>query len=227
MTIAQRIKAIQQAISDTSACSQRAPQSIQLLAVSKGQPVAAIREAYHAGITNFAENYWQEAQPKLLALHDLPLTWHFIGPLQSNKAAAIAAHFAWVHSIDRLKIAQLLAQHRAATQTPLNVCIQINLDDERSKSGITLDKAPELVNAITRLPTLALRGFMAIPKPDSDTSKQYDSFARLASLLAAINQSQALHLDTLSMGMSDDWPAAIRAGSTMIRIGRAIFGERS
>ncbi|KTC98901.1 YggS family pyridoxal phosphate-dependent enzyme [Legionella erythra] len=226
MTIAERIHLIQQQVSQSAKACQREPQTIRIMAVSKGQPVSAISEAFAAGLSNIGENYWQEAFEKMKLLRHLPLTWHFIGPLQSNKTEGIARHFDWVHSVDREKIARLLSQARPADKPPLNLCIQINLDNEPSKSGIDPAKIDALVKCINTLPGLCLRGFMAIPKPLADEEAQYASLQRLTALLKETNQRLHLQMDTLSMGMSDDLQAAIRAGSTFIRIGRAIFGER-
>ncbi|MCW0218810.1 MAG: YggS family pyridoxal phosphate-dependent enzyme, partial [Prosthecobacter sp.] len=152
--------------------------------------------------------------------------WHFTGPIQSNKAADIATHFDWVHSVDRLKIAALLSTHRPKDVPPLNVCIQVNLDHEASKSGVSAQDLPELALKVSSLPGLSLRGLMAIPAPSADEEAQYRGFLRLAHLQQQLNQDHHLALDTLSMGMSDDLIPAIRAGSTMVRIGRALFGER-
>lgn len=226
MTIAERIHLIQHQVADTARACQRDPREIHVLAVSKGQPASAIQAAFAAGVSDIGENYWQEAREKLKALKHLPLTWHYIGPLQSNKAKDIASHFDWVHSVEREKIARLLSQARSPEKPPLNVCIQINLDREDSKSGIEPAKAAGLIERINHLPGLRVRGFMAIPKPLADEEEQYASFRRLTMLLQEINQRLHLKMDTLSMGMSGDLKAAIRAGSTIVRIGRAIFGER-
>lgn len=226
MTIVERIYRLQHQMAETARACQRNPEDIRLMAVSKGQPATAISEAFAAGITDVGENYWQEAKGKWEALWHLPLIWHFIGPLQSNKSRDIARHFDWVHSVDREKTARLLAFSRPADKPPLNICIQINLDEERSKSGINVSEVLPFIHRIKTLPNLNLRGFMAIPKPTASEEAQYASFQRLNTLLQQTNQHVQLHMDTLSMGMSDDLNAAIRAGSTIIRIGRAIFGER-
>jgi pyridoxal phosphate enzyme (YggS family) len=226
MSIADRIHFIQQTIIATAAHYQRSAKEICLLAVSKGQPASAIAEAFAAGVNNFGENYWQEAQPKVHALKNLPLCWHFIGPIQGNKTAAIAQNFSWVHSLSREKIAHLLAQHRPGHLPALNVCLQVNLDNEDTKTGVLPQQLSQLALAVQQLPQLKLRGLMAIPKPQWHEQQQYESLLRLTKLFNQLNQDFHLAMDTLSMGMSDDLVAAIRAGSTIIRIGRAIFGER-
>jgi len=222
-TIADRIHAIQNIIKKTKKINQL----VRLIGVSKGQTALSINEAFAAGLSDFGENYWQEASQKQSQLKNLPITWHFLGAIQSNKAAFIAAHFDWVHGINREKIIPLLAQNRPTHLPPLNVCIEINLDRETSKSGILPEKITPLICLINQWPTLQLRGFMAIPKPCFTPQEQYISFSRLTNLLENTNQQFKLKMDTLSMGMSDDFQAAILAGSTMVRIGRAIFGERS
>lgn len=227
MTIAEQIHSIQQKISQSAESCQRKPAAIKLLAVSKGQPASAIREAFAEGLTDFGENYWQEAQAKMKALSDLPINWHFIGPIQSNKAEPIAQNFNWVHSLNRIKIAELLAKYRLAQQPPLNVCLQVNLDNEDSKSGLSSQELIKVAAFIKRLPNLRLRGLMAIPKPRLQQQEQYESLIRLKRLFNQLNHELGLSMDTLSMGMSDDLVAAIRAGSTLLRIGRAIFGVRS
>ncbi|CDZ77670.1 pyridoxal phosphate enzyme, YggS family [Legionella massiliensis] len=226
MTIAEQVFKIQQVIINTAKSCQREPEAIQLMAVSKGQPANAIREAFATGLVNFGENYLQEAQAKMHSLADLALNWHFIGPIQSNKVQAIAENFSWVHSLDREKIAKLLAQHRPESLPALNLCLQVNLDNEESKSGLAPQQVAELARQVQQLPRLRLRGLMAIPKPQSDEQQQYESLLRLTRLFNQLNKDLNLSMDTLSMGMSDDIVAAIRAGSTMLRIGRAIFGER-
>ncbi|KTD32999.1 pyridoxal-5'-phosphate dependent enzyme family transporter protein [Legionella nautarum] len=226
MTITERIEKIRQLIAATAEACQRSPEEIQLLAVSKGQPASAIQEAYTAGIRNIGENYLQEAQTKIHALKNLSLCWHFIGPIQSNKTQAIAETFSWVHSIDREKIAKLLSQHRPDHLPALNICLQVNLDEEDSKSGLAPEQLKQLALLVTELPRLNLRGLMTIPKPRSDEQQQYESLLRLTKLFNQLNQELNLSMDSLSMGMTDDLVAAIRAGSTMVRIGRAIFGER-
>ncbi|MGE8153706.1 YggS family pyridoxal phosphate-dependent enzyme [Pseudomonas vancouverensis] len=200
----------------------RAENSVNLLAVSKTKPAQALREAYAAGLRDFGENYLQEALGKQLELADLPLTWHFIGPIQSNKTRAIAEHFDWVHSVDRLKIAQRLSEQRPADLPPLNICIQVNVSGEASKSGCTPADLPALAHAISTLPNLKLRGLMAIPEPTDDRAAQDAAFAAVQQLQASLN----LPLDTLSMGMSHDLESAIAQGATWVRIGTALFGAR-
>ena len=226
MSIKERLHQTQQLIQDTANQCDRNPHDIQLIGVTKGQPVSALIEAYDAGLTEFAENYWQEAQYKIAQLSHLPITWHFIGPLQSNKTPAIANHVAWVHSISREKIARLLASHRTPSLPPLNVCIQVNLDGEESKSGLAPEQVYNLVQQIHSLPNLKLKGLMTIPKLHANAGEQYTSFAKLRRLREELNHDLDEKLETLSMGMSNDFVAAIRAGSTMVRIGQAIFGER-
>ncbi len=204
---------------------QRAKNSVQLLAVSKHHPVEAIQEAYHAGQTAFGENYVQELVEKADALSQLEIEWHFIGPLQSNKTKKIAAIANWVHTIDRLKIAQRLNDQRPENLAPLSVCIQVNISGEDSKSGVMGDELTELAQQISKMPRLRLRGLMAIPAPTSDFKKQRETFARISALKDQLNQC-GYPLDTLSMGMSGDMKAAIAEGATIVRIGTAIFGTR-
>jgi pyridoxal phosphate enzyme (YggS family) len=202
--------------------AQRPADSIGLLAVSKTKPAAAVREAYAAGIRDFGENYLQEALAKQQELADLPLCWHFIGPIQSNKTRAIAENFAWVHSVDRLKIAQRLSEQRPAGLPPLNICIQVNISGEASKSGCEPADLQALATAIAALPNLRLRGLMAIPEPLEDRAAQDAAFASVRTL----QEHLQLPLDTLSMGMSHDLEAAIAQGATWVRIGTALFGAR-
>ena len=202
------------------------PGSVQLLAVSKTQPAEALRRAFHAGQRRFGESYVQEALTKLEQLGDCPLEWHFIGPLQSNKTKHIAAHFDWVHSIDRFKIAERLNDQRPPGLPPLNVCLQVNISGERTKSGVALAELADLAAAVHALDRLRLRGLMAIPAPCADFEAQRRPFRALREALEALNAQLGLTLDTLSMGMSDDLEAAVAEGATMVRIGTAIFGER-
>ncbi len=203
----------------------RDPASVLLLAVSKKKPVEDIRIAYAAGQRAFGENYLQEAMQKIDALAELDISWHFIGAIQSNKTRDIAACFDWAHCIDRVKIARRLGSQRPAELPPLNVCIQVNLDDEASKAGVELDAVPELAGEIANLPGIRLRGLMTIPAPRTDVGEQRAAFARLARMLAELRQ-RGIDCDTLSMGMTGDMEAAIAEGSTLVRIGTAIFGER-
>lgn len=206
----------------------RDPRQCQLLAVSKTRPVSDIRAAYDCGQRQFGENYLQEALPKLEALADLPITWHFIGPMQSNKTRAVAEHFDWVHSVDRLKIASRLNQQRPDTLPPLNICLQVNISGETSKAGISPEQVMETAAAIAPLARLRLRGLMCIPQASETPARQAEPFARLRELLQRLRQQQPglADLDTLSMGMSADLEAAIAEGATWVRIGTGIFGPR-
>ncbi|KPY31698.1 MULTISPECIES: YggS family pyridoxal phosphate-dependent enzyme [Pseudomonas] len=221
-TIAANISTLEQRIRTASLAAQRDPASVGLLAVSKTKPSSALREAYAAGLRDFGENYLQEALGKQAELADLPLCWHFIGPIQSNKTRAIAENFAWVHSVDRLKIAQRLSEQRPEGLEPLNICIQVNVSGEASKSGCTPEDLPALAAAISALPRLKLRGLMAIPEPTEDQAEQAAAFAAVRTLQDQLD----LPLDTLSMGMSHDLEAAIAQGATWVRIGTALFGAR-
>ena len=221
-TIADNIELVSQRIRAAAGAAQRDASSIHLLAVSKTKPAQAVREAYAAGMRDFGENYLQEALGKQAELTDLPLSWHFIGPIQSNKTRAIAENFAWVHSVERLKIAQRLSEQRPADLAPLNICIQVNVSGEASKSGCTPADLPALAQAISALPRLQLRGLMAIPEPTDDRAAQDAAFATVRELQAGLN----LPLDTLSMGMSHDLESAIAQGATWVRIGTALFGAR-
>ncbi|ELB2882691.1 YggS family pyridoxal phosphate-dependent enzyme [Vibrio alginolyticus] len=207
----------------------RTPESVQLLAVSKTKPVEAILEAYQAGQTAFGENYVQEGVSKVqhFTEHypDNRIEWHFIGPIQSNKSRLVAEHFDWVHTIDRTKIAQRLNDQRPSELKPLQVLIQVNTSGEASKSGVTEAEVFELAELISRLPNLTLRGLMSIPANVSDYESQLREFQKLATLKQTL-EAQFPEIDTLSMGMSGDMTAAIEAGSTMVRIGTAIFGAR-
>ena len=199
--------------------------SVQLLAVSKTWGPDAVRAAHTAGQTAFGENYIQEAVDKIQALQDLPLQWHCIGPIQSNKTRLVAEHFDWVHSIDRLKIAQRLSEQRPENLPPLQVCIQVNVDGGETKSGVSPQELPALAQAVAALPRLQLRGLMTIPEP-AETEAQMRTVHRQAKDLFDGLRAQGLPLDTLSMGMSADMAAAIAEGSTMVRVGTAIFGKR-
>lgn len=227
MSIAANIKKIQSTISQAATACGRLPQSVQLLAVSKGQSIQAIEEAVHAGLYDFGENYLQEAETKIQALQNPAIRWHFIGPVQSKKIPLIARDFDWVHSVSRDKEARLLSAHRAPNQIAINICLQVNLDAEDSKSGCRPDDLFALAQLIKQLPGLTLRGLMTIPKPQSTSIEQTKSFLRLTDLMHQLNKQGSFNMDTLSMGMSDDLEAAIKAGSTIVRVGRAIFGERN
>ena len=203
----------------------RPQDSVQLLAVSKTWPAFRLRELAEAGQTRFGENYLQEALEKIAALTDLALEWHFIGPVQSNKTREIAAHFDWVESVDRLKIAKRLSDQRPANLPPLNICLQVNIDNESSKSGVQPDKLMELAAAVNQLDNIRLRGLMVIPAIAETVEQQLDAFGRAQQLFSQLKTAHR-DVDTLSMGMSADMQAAITQGSTMVRIGTALFGER-
>jgi len=204
----------------------RSADSVTLLAISKGQPAELIRAAAAAGVTAIGESYLAEALGKMQALGDLPLAWHFVGRLQANKTRQVAEAFAWVHSLDRLKIAERLAAQRPPHAPALNVCIQVNLAGEASKGGVPAADAAGLAAAVAALPRLALRGLMCIPPEETDPGRQRAWFARLRTLRDSLNAG-GLRLDTLSMGMSGDFEAAIQEGATLVRIGTALFGPRS
>ncbi|MCE1002416.1 YggS family pyridoxal phosphate-dependent enzyme [Pseudomonas sp. NMI1173_11] len=221
-TLADNLSAISARIASAAQAAGRDPASVQLLAVSKTKLASAIREIHTAGVRDFGENYLQEALTKQQELSDLPLIWHFIGPIQSNKTKAIAEHFDWVHSVDRLKIAQRLSEQRPAGLAPLNLCLQVNVSGEDSKSGCAPADLPALAKAVAGLPNLRLRGLMAIPEPTDDRAAQEAAFAHLRQL----QENLGLDLDTLSMGMSHDLEAAIAQGATWVRIGTALFGAR-
>jgi len=220
---------IHQQIANSAKNIGRNQRDITLLAVSKGQPASAIRQAYELGQRHFGENYLQEALEKQQQLADLDgIQWHFIGPVQSNKTRKVAENFDWVHSVDRLKIAERLNANRPNESSPLNICLQVNLDHEESKSGVSRNDVKDLALAITKLPKLTLRGLMAIPQGRHSASEQQKPFATLRQLLSELQHCspQPATLDTLSMGMSGDMEAAIIEGSTMLRVGTAIFGPR-
>ena len=204
---------------------QRAPGSVALLAVSKTHPVGVIAEAAAAGQHDFGENYVQEALAKMQGLQHLGLHWHFIGPIQSNKTRTIAEHFHWVHSVDRLKIAQRLSAQRPDALEPLNICLQVNISQEPTKSGLSLEALNSVAQQVADLPHLRLRGLMAIPAPNTEFIAQRRAFAQLRQTQERL-LAVGLALDTLSMGMSDDLEAAIAEGATLVRVGTAIFGPR-
>jgi len=224
--IAANLQAVNLSIAQAAHIAQRREGSITLLAVSKGFPAAAVREAYEAGQRVFGESYVQEALDKIASLSDLRLEWHFIGPVQSNKTRAIAENFAWVHSVDRLKIAERLSVQRPQNLPPLNVCIQVNVSGEDSKSGVAPGEVLALAQDVVQLPQLKLRGLMAIPAPAEGLELQRKPFARLRELMRQLN-AQGLGLDTLSMGMSHDLEAAVLEGATIVRVGTAVFGQRN
>jgi pyridoxal phosphate enzyme (YggS family) len=221
-TIAENIANVRTRILRAAHAVDRDSRSVTLMAVSKTRPAAAIRQAHAADIEHIGENYLQEALAKMTELQDLPLVWHFIGPIQSNKTRAIAEHFDWVHSVDRLKVAQRLSAQRPADKAPLNICLQVNISAEDSKAGISLHQLPDLAQAVAELPGLRLRGLMAIPAPATSSAERRAPLRALREAMAAL----PLPLDTLSMGMSDDLDEAIAEGATMVRIGSALFGAR-
>ncbi len=205
--------------------SQRHSSDIVVLAVSKSRPAEEIRAAFAEGLEQFGESYLQEAVEKIESLRDLPITWHFIGPIQSNKTRLIATHFDWVHSVDRGKVAKRLSDQRPEGLSPLQVCLQVNISGEITKSGVALADLPALASEVASLPRLQLRGLMAIPAPTDDERLQRQSFAALRRAMESLREV-APGMDTLSMGMSDDLEAAIAEGSTLIRVGTALFGPR-
>ncbi len=223
--LAIQLTEVRSRINDATRAAGRDPSLVTLVAVTKTRPASTVREAAALGVTDVGENYVQEAVDKMDALSDLRLTWHFIGALQSNKTRVVAERFAWVHGIDRLKVAQRLSEQRPFHAPPLNVCIQVELVPEDTKSGVEPGAVRELALRMAELPRLRLRGLMCIPPPAKDATGNRPLFERLAALKDALNSS-GLALDTLSMGMSDDYVTAIGAGATMVRIGSAIFGPR-
>lgn len=224
--LTERISALGEEIRGLEQKYGRESSSVQILAVSKRQNTDKIRAVADAGLHHFGENYLQEALEKISALQDLKLSWHFIGPIQSNKTRGIAEYFDWVQSVDREKIAARLNDQRPSHLPPLNVCVQVNLSQEQSKSGVSsLEEGAELCQRVAELPRLTLRGVMAIPAPMEDFEEQRSSFRQLAQLYHKL-AGQFDTVDTLSMGMSDDYPAAIAEGATMIRLGTVIFGPR-
>ncbi len=225
-SIQHNLQHVRQRIADAAANCGRDPQQITLLAVSKTKPVSDIREAWQAGQRCFGENYVQEGVDKVAQTLDLTgLEWHFIGPLQSNKSRLVAENFDWCHTLDRQKLAQRLNDQRPAERGPLNVLIQVNISDESSKSGIRVDEISALAQQIAGMPQLKLRGLMAIPAPSEDYASRLAVCQQMAEAFRTL-QAEYRGVDTLSLGMSDDMDAAIEAGSTMVRIGSAIFGAR-
>ena len=224
-TIESNLQAVRARIAAAAKAAGRESRDVALLAVSKTFAAAEVRVAYAAGQREFGENYVQEAMEKIAALSALPLVWHFIGPIQSNKTRAIAEQFHWVHSVAREKIALRLAEARPQALGPLDICLQVNLSGETSKSGVAPGEVRPLAEAVRALPRLRLRGLMAVPEPSGDTSLQRRRFRSLRLLLEQLNAA-GFGLDTLSMGMSQDLEAAVMEGATIVRIGTAIFGER-
>jgi pyridoxal phosphate enzyme (YggS family) len=227
--IAGNLQAVEATITDAVKASERARNDVQLLAVSKTFPAQAVLDAMAAGQLAFGENYLQEALDKIASVAqaqpDAAVEWHFIGPIQSNKTRPIAASFAWVHTVDRLKIAQRLSEQRPPELGLLNICLQVNISGEASKSGASPEELPALAREVAQLPNLRLRGLMAIPEPTTDVAEQRAAFARVRALFDAL-RADGLELDTLSMGMSGDLAPAIAEGATIVRVGSAIFGKR-
>ena len=223
--IGNRLQLIQATIQSIET-DQNTLQRAQVLAVSKTQPAAVIREAFKVGVHLFGENYLQEALEKQSQLTDLPIEWHFIGPIQSNKTQPIAQHFSWVHSVDRIKIAQRLNDARPIDLAPLNICIQLNVDSETSKGGVAINEVEPLALAISNMPRLNLRGLMAIPEPSTNPDKQRAQFKQVRECYDTL-LAKGFALDTLSIGMSEDYPIAIEQGATIVRIGSALFGARA
>lgn len=222
--IANRLKDLLSLIRQSETSYARKPESVLLLAVSKTKPAQDIASAYQAGQRHFGENYCQEALKKQRQLGAYAITWHFIGPIQSNKTRALAENFAWVHSVDSLKIARRLSQQRPATLPPLNICLQVNISDEPTKAGISLAELPALSRQVAELPNLKLRGVMAIPMPEQDFDSQRQPYRRL---YQAVTELANPTMDSFSFGMSDDLGAAIAEGATIVRIGTALFGART
>jgi pyridoxal phosphate enzyme (YggS family) len=225
-TIGDNLQSVRTRIATACAATGRSADSVALLAVSKTFGPEAVREAHAAGQTAFGENYIQEAVEKIALLRDLPLQWHCIGPIQSNKTRLVAAHFDWAHTVDRLKIAQRLSEQRPEGLGPLQVCIQVNIDGGSTKAGVPPSEALALAREVAALPRLALRGIMTIPEPATDAAVQLAVHQRARALFDDL-RAAGLSLDTLSMGMTADLEAAVQAGSTMVRVGTAIFGGRA
>lgn len=222
----ENIRRVQERINSAAAECGRRVDSVTLLAVCKSQPADVVRAAAAAGLCEFGESYVQEALGKIASLRDLALTWHFVGKIQTNKTRDIAENFAWVHGVDRLRIAERLSEQRPYHAPDLNICLQVNLAAEASKGGLAPPEVPGLAAQIGALPRLRLRGLMCIPPADADEAAQRRRFAELSGLLAGLNAGGA-HLDTLSMGMSADLEAAIFEGATIVRVGTALFGART
>jgi PLP dependent protein len=223
--LALQVRELRERVAQAARASGRSAQSVTLLAVGKAQPVESLAAAAAAGLRDFGESYLNEAEGKIAALQELGLTWHFIGRLQANKTRPIAERFAWVHALDRLKVAERLAAQRPFHAPPLNVCLQVNLAQEPSKSGVCAAQLPELARAVAALPRLKLRGLMCLPPHEADPARQRFWFAQLRTLMEQLNAGGAA-LDTLSMGMSADFEAAIAEGATIVRLGTVLFGPR-
>jgi len=221
--IARKLSSILHEIREAELQTQRKSHSVELLAVSKTKPSIDLIQAYQAGQRHFGESYLQEALLKQKELSCYQITWHFIGPIQSNKTRPIAEHFSWVHSVDRLKIAQRLSEQRPTHLPPLNVCVQVNISNEATKSGFSLAELPEIIEKISALPNIKLRGVMAIPQPETDFSRQREPYRQLYQAVKALTKPE---LDTFSFGMTGDLNAAIAEGATIVRVGTALFGAR-
>jgi len=224
--LALRLAEVRERMARAAARAGRSAHSVTLLAVSKAQPLSLMRAAADLGLSDFGESYLDEALEKIAALQDRSLTWHFIGRVQANKTRPIAASFAWVHAVDRLRVAERLSEQRPFHAPPLNVCLQVNLAAEPSKGGVTCAQLPALARAVAALPRLKLRGLMCLPPQEADPERQGHWFGELRRLQASLN-AQGAALDTLSMGMSDDFEAAILEGATVVRLGTVLFGPRS
>lgn len=222
-SMVERFQHIQSQIRHATGIASRPRGSVQLLAVSKTKPASDIAALYRLGQRHFAENYLQEALLKQQQLAAFNITWHFIGPIQSNKTKPLASHFDWVHSVDRLKIAQRLSEQRPEYLPPLNICLQVNISEESSKSGVSIGELADLVAAVSALPRIRLRGVMAIPEPESNYAKQRQPYRQL---YLAVQQLNRPELDSFSFGMSGDLKAAIMEGASMVRVGTALFGKR-
>jgi PLP dependent protein len=220
-----RVAEVRARIAGAAAAAGRNAQSVTLLAVGKAQPVERLAAAAECGLSDFGESYLQEALAKIAALQERRLTWHFVGRVQANKTRPIAEAFAWVHAVDRLKVAERLSAQRPALLAPLNLCLQVNVAGEASKGGVSAAELPQLARAVAGLPRIALRGLMCIPPEETEIARQQSWFAQLRALKDELNAAGAA-LDTLSMGMSGDFEAAIREGATIVRLGTALFGPR-
>jgi pyridoxal phosphate enzyme (YggS family) len=225
-TVGERLQAVLGRIEAAARAAGRDPAAVRLVAVSKTFAPRELRAAWTAGQRAFGENYVQEALDKMGELADLDIEWHFIGPIQANKTRPIAERFHWVHSVDRLKIARRLSEARPAALPPLQICLQVNIGGEDSKSGVPAEALEELAASVAELPRLALRGLMTVPRPTADPLQQREQFRALRELRDRLGASLGVALDTLSMGMSEDLEAAVAEGATIVRVGRAIFGER-
>jgi PLP dependent protein len=222
----ERVREVRERMAQAARRAGRSAHSVTLLGVTKGQPAAVVRAGADLGLDDFGESYLQEALEKLDALQDRALTWHFVGRIQANKTRPIAERFSWVHAVDRLRIAARLSEQRPHYAPPLNLCLQVRLAEEASKGGVAVDELPELARAVARLPRLKLRGLMCIPPEETDAARQHAWFRELRRLYETLNAGGA-GLDTLSMGMSGDFEAAIEEGATIVRVGTALFGPRN